>query len=129
MQSMLPETSPHKAGRRVLGEKTANASLTPATKRIADATSRKSSATAIPAIPFNAPTKTSQTNARDISPEAHHAGQKRTIDQVVEDIKEAESEPRKALISSQSESEQEFEIFDDRASTEAPKREVRRQEN
>ncbi|PCH06783.1 Hypothetical protein PENO1_015470 [Penicillium occitanis (nom. inval.)] len=111
MQAVISETSPQKAGRRVLGEKTANASLTPATKRIADANSQKFQTTA---IPFNDTiNKPSPTKTRDILSDARHAGQKRSIDQVVENIKEAESEPRKVLMTSQTEGEGEFEIFSD----------------
>ncbi|KUL90426.1 hypothetical protein ZTR_00135 [Talaromyces verruculosus] len=111
MQAAISGTSPQKAGRRVLSEKTANASLTPATKRIADANSQKFQTTA---IPFNGPiNKPSPTKTRDISSDARHAGQKRSIDQVVENIKEAESEPRKVLMTSQTEGEGEFEIFSD----------------
>ncbi|GAM39267.1 hypothetical protein TCE0_034r10672 [Talaromyces pinophilus] len=111
MQAAISETSPQKAGRRVLGEKTANASLTPATKRIADANSQKFQTTA---IPFNDTiNKPSPTKTRDILSDARHAGQKRSIDQVVENIKEAESEPRKVLMTSQTEGEGEFEIFSD----------------
>jgi hypothetical protein len=121
MQSLFPETSPHKAGRRVLGEKTANASLTPATKRIADANSQKFPTTA---IPFNTSNNEPQKKPRDISPEPCHAGQKRTIDQVVEGISEAESEPRKVFMSSQPEGEQQFKIFDDGTSTTVPQRKV-----
>ncbi|KAF3404544.1 hypothetical protein DPV78_002382 [Talaromyces pinophilus] len=111
MQAAISETSSQKAGRRVLGEKTANASLTPATKRIADANSQKFQTTA---IPFNDTiNKPSPTKTRDILSDARHAGQKRSIDQVVENIKEAESEPRKVLMTSQTEGEGEFEIFSD----------------
>lgn len=122
MQAAISETSPQKAGRRVLGEKTANASLTPATKRIADANSQKFPTTA---IPFNASiNKLSPTKTRDISSDARHAGQKRSIDQVVENIKEAESEPRKVLMTSQTEVEDEFEIFSDDDGTKFRQRKV-----
>ncbi|OKL60302.1 hypothetical protein UA08_04075 [Talaromyces atroroseus] len=116
MQSILPEPSPHKAGRRVLGEKTTNASLTTAAKRIADAPSQKTSTAA---IPFNVSSNAPQGNSRAISPETRHAGQKRTIDQVVEDISEVESEPRKVFMTSQPEGEQGFKIFDDGTGTKA----------
>jgi hypothetical protein len=122
MQAAISETSPQKAGRRVLGEKTANASLTPATKRIADANSQKFPTTA---IPFNASiNKLSPSKTRDISSDACHAGQKRSIDQVVEDIKEVESEPRKGLMTSQTEGEREFEIFDDGNGTKTRQKKV-----
>jgi hypothetical protein len=122
MQAAISETSPQKAGRRVLGEKTANASLTPATKRIADGYSQKFPTNA---IPFNASVnKLSPTTTRDISSDARHAGQKRSIDQVVENIKEAESEPRKVLMTSQTEGEGDFEIFNDHNGTDSRQRKV-----
>ncbi|EED19945.1 conserved hypothetical protein [Talaromyces stipitatus ATCC 10500] len=122
MQAVIPEPSPQKAGRRVLGEKTANASLTPATKRVADASSQKFQTTA---IPFNVlSNKISPSKTRDVSSDVRHAGQKRSIDQVVEDIKEAESEPRKVLMTSQTEEDRDFEIFNDANGTESRKRKI-----
>lgn len=123
MQAAIPGNTPQKAGRRVLGEKTANASLTPATKRIADANAQKFQAATIPYIA--SVKKSSPTKTRDISSGACHAGQKRSIDQVVENIKEAESEPRKVLMTSQTEVEGEFEILSDDNGTQSRQRKVK----
>lgn len=107
MQSTLPETSPIKAGRRVLGEKNANASLTPSAKRYV----HKQKLTTSDAIPFN-PLKETRKD-RGVSTEPPHAGQKRTIDQVT-DSEAEDVEPRKALVTShQPGTDQEFQIFDE----------------
>lgn len=105
----------------MLGEKTANASLTPASKRIADADSQKFKTNA---IPFKALNSELQKDTRNVTPEIRHAGQKRTIDQVVEDISETESEPRKVFMSSELEGQKEFEIFDEDDGTKASQTEV-----
>ncbi|CRG85913.1 hypothetical protein PISL3812_02916 [Talaromyces islandicus] len=104
MQSTRPETSPVKAGRRVLGEKNINASLTPSAKRHADKHNKPS----IDTIPFN-PLKGPRKDREDVS---HHAGQKRTIDQVT-DSETEDAEPRKAVVTAQPGADQDFQIFDD----------------
>jgi hypothetical protein len=104
MQSIRPETSPIKAGRRVLGEKNINASLTPSAKRHAD----KQHKFSIDAIPFN-PLKESRKEREDVS---SHAGQKRTIDQVT-DSETEDVVPRKAVVTAQPGTDQDFQIFDD----------------
>lgn len=115
MQSTRPETSPIKAGRRVLGEKNTNASLTPYTKRHAD----KPKPSSTDAIPFK-PLK--ESSREEVS---HRAGQKRTIDQVT-DSEAEDVEPRKAVVTSGT--EQDFQIFDDNNNNTRPSsssREVR----
>lgn len=110
MQSTMSKPSPQKSERRVLGEKTANASLTPSTKRFEDPHSQKVRTTA---IPFDVLSKKSIDQPIKQSPaDACHAGQKRSIDQV-EDSREIEAEPRKVLMTGSTEETRQFKIFTD----------------
>ncbi|KAL1964101.1 hypothetical protein VTN77DRAFT_7519 [Rasamsonia byssochlamydoides] len=105
MQTVSVQTSPVKDGRRVLGDKTPNASWTPAKKRIVEL--EKSKSTVISLKPLQESPKT-----RDLSPPPCHAGQKRTIDQVEN---ADDPEPRKTLITSLPQRQGRFEIFEDSA--------------
>lgn len=127
MQSTRPETSPVKAGRRVLGEKNTNASLTPSA-----AAKRQHKPITTDAIPFNPLKKTAATTTTRTDRDVSHAGQKRTIDQVCGSTSETEDvEPRKAIVvtSARSEStDQDFQMFDDNNNNTrpiSPSREVR----
>jgi hypothetical protein len=102
MDTAFVETSPLKDGRRVLGEKTANASLTPAKNRVDDL--HKPSNTTVPVKVSQEPL-----HLRRISPSPSHAGQKRTIDQVEENT--SASEPRKVFMTAQPESGEKFQVF------------------
>lgn len=104
-------TSPVKDGRRVLGDKTPNASWSPAKKQTVDLEKPKS--TVIPLKPLRESPK-----PRTLSPPPCHAGQKRTIDQVDENADN--SDPRKALITSSPQREGKFQIFEDTTRQAAP---------
>ncbi|KAH8692701.1 hypothetical protein BGW36DRAFT_362251 [Talaromyces proteolyticus] len=115
MQSSHSETSSLKAGRRVLGEKTTNASLTPSTRRKLEL--QKSTIDAIPFTKFSELREDCTTSS-----EPHHAGQKRTIDNVIEDVEN--DQPRKVpMMTYQSETGKDFQIFDESARSVSPQRE------
>lgn len=101
MDTAFVEMSPLKDGRRVLGEKTANASLTPAKNRVGVDDLHKPSNTTVPVKVSQEPL-----HLRRISPPPSHAGQKRTIDQIEENT--SASEPRKVF---KPESGEKFQVF------------------
>lgn len=103
-QSIAMFSSPVKDGRRVLGEKTPNASL--------KTQNRKETATTSPIKP------TQDLKTSKISPVSSHAGQKRTIDQL-DDVPD-QSTPSK--VEARSQCGGGFQIF--RESTSSPEKKV-----
>ncbi|KAL1973971.1 hypothetical protein VTN31DRAFT_5531 [Thermomyces dupontii] len=97
MDAVQVHASPVKDGRRVLGEKSANASLTPSRKRFFDLQKPCSTeASPKPLHEFH-----ELRTVRSSFSSQSHAGQKRTIDEVEGNTRE--SEPRKALMTAASE--------------------------
>lgn len=119
MDAVQVHASPVKDGRRVLGEKSVNASLTPSRKRFFDL--QKPCSTEASPKPLHE-VHDSRTVTSSFSSQSH-AGQKRTIDEVEGSTRE--SEPRKALMTAVSEVKDVVATYENTTRTDTPVSRVR----